>query len=65
MCSNPFLPGPLFDISPASPAVGDFYGTGIEIQAGFGPIGITEKLNWANYEQLLRPFFKVFMDKKK
>ena len=26
-----------------SPAVGDFYGTGIEIWAGFGPIGSTEK----------------------
>ena len=23
--------------------VGDFYGTGIEIWAGFGPVGITEK----------------------
>ena len=29
-----------------SPAVGDFYGTGIEIWAGFGPV-------W----QLLRPVF--------
>ena len=26
-----------------SPSVGDFYGTGIEILAGFGPVGITEK----------------------
>ena len=26
-----------------SPAVGDFYGTGIEIWAGFWPVGITEK----------------------
>ena len=26
-----------------SPTVGDFYGTGIEIWAGFGPIGSTEK----------------------
>ena len=25
------------------PAVGDFYGTGIEIWAGFGSIGSTEK----------------------
>ena len=32
-----------------SPAVGDFYGTGIEIWAGFGPVG-----------QLLRPFFSCF-----
>ena len=26
-----------------SPAVGGFYGTGIEICAGFGPVGITKK----------------------
>ena len=26
-----------------SPAVGDFYGTGIEIWAEFGPVGFTEK----------------------
>ena len=26
-----------------SPTLGDFYGTGIEIRAGFGPIGSTEK----------------------
>ena len=26
-----------------TPAVGDFYGTEIEIWAGFGPVGITEK----------------------
>ena len=26
-----------------SHAVGDFYGTGIEIWAGFGPVGNTEK----------------------
>ena len=32
-----------------SPAVGDFYGTRIEIWAGFGPVG-----------QLLRPFFSCF-----
>ena len=32
-----------------SPVVGDFYGTGIEIWAGFGPVG-----------QLLRPFFSCF-----
>ena len=28
-----------------SPAVGDFYVTGIEIWVGFGPVGITEKKN--------------------
>ena len=43
--------------------VGDIYGTGIEIWAGFGPFGITEK-KWADYEQLLRPLFHVFMGKK-
>ena len=41
-----------------SPAVGDFYGTGIEIWAGFGPVGITERKEiWADYEQLFRAFF--------
>ena len=34
--------------------MGDFYGTGIEIWAGFGPV-----------LQLLRPIFHVFMGKKK
>ena len=44
--------------------MGDFYGTGIEIWAGFGPIGITEKKKiWANYEQLLKTSF--FVQKKK
>ena len=32
-----------------SPAVGDFYGTGIEIWAGIGPV-----------QQLLRPFISYF-----
>ena len=27
----------------------DFYGSGIEIWAGFGPIGITEPKIWANF----------------
>ena len=31
-----------FLISQRSPAVRDFYGTGIEIWAGFGPNGSTE-----------------------
>ena len=47
--------------------MGDFYGTGIEIWAGFGPVGITEKKEiWADYEQLFRPFFffKFLMGKK-
>ena len=37
-----------------SPAVGDFYGTRIEIWAGFGPV-----------RQLLRPFFSCFHGQKK
>ena len=44
--------------------MGDFYGTGIEIWAGFGPVGITEK-NWVNYEQLLRPVISCFHGKKR
>ena len=34
--------------------MGDFYGTGIEIWAGFGPV-----------RQLLRPFFSCFHGQKK
>ena len=46
--------------------MGDFYGTGIEIWAGFGPVGNTERKNyWANYEQLLRPVFSCFHGQKK
>ena len=43
--------------------MGDFYGTGIEIWAGFGPIGNTEKRVWADYEQLLRgkKYFRFFL----
>ena len=45
--------------------MGDFYGTGIEIWAGFGLIGITEKKKiWANYEQLFKPLFSSFHGKK-
>ena len=43
----------------------DFYGTGIEIWAGFGPIGSTEKKVWADYEQLLRVFFSYFQGLEK
>ena len=39
--------------------MGDFFGTGIEIWAGFGPVGITDKKKWANYEQFLRPGFSA------
>ena len=43
--------------------MGHFYGIGIKIWAGFGPVGITEKKKkkiWANYEQLFRPVFFKF-----
>ena len=40
--------------------MGDFYGAGIEIWAGFGSVGITEKKNW----DFLGRFFQVFMGKK-
>ena len=43
-----------------SRVVSYFYGTEIQIWAGFGPIGNTEKRNWADYEQLLRSFFFMF-----
>ena len=45
--------------------MGDFYGTEIEIWAGFGPVGITEKKNWVHYEQLFRPVFSSFHGQKK
>ena len=45
--------------------MGDFYGTGIEIWADFGPVGSTEKNVLADYEQLLGAFFFVFMGKNK
>ena len=41
--------------------MGDFYGTGIEIWAGFGPVGTTEKKEiWADYEQFFGPGFSNF-----
>ena len=43
----------------------NFYGTEIEIWAGFGPVGNTEKKNWADYEQLLRAVFSCFQEQKK
>ena len=45
--------------------MGDSYGTGIEIWAGFWQVGITEKKVWANYEQLFRPVFSSFHGQKK
>ena len=44
--------------------MGDFNGTGIEIWAGFGPVSITEKKNWDDYEQLFWPFFSIFHAQK-
>ena len=45
--------------------MGDFYGTGIEIWAGFGTVSITEKKKLgADYEQLLRPVFSCFHGQK-
>ena len=43
----------------------DFYGTGIEIWAGFGPVGFTDKKAWANYEELFRLVFSSFDVQKK
>ena len=41
--------------------MGDFFGTGIEIWAGFGLVGITEKKNeLVDNEQLLGPAFSCF-----
>ena len=43
----------------------DFYGTGIEIWAGSGPVGINEKKIWVDYDQLLGHFFSSFHVQKK
>ena len=44
-----------------SRAVSNLYGTEIEIWAGIGLVGNTEKKEiWSDYEQLLRTFFHVF-----
>ena len=45
-----------------SPVVSTFYGTDIEIWAGFGSVRSTEKKCWADYEQLLRVFFFMFSE---
>ena len=37
--------------------MGDFYGTGIEIWAGFGRLALLKKKIGADYEQRLRSFF--------
>ena len=48
--------------------VGDFYGTGIEIWAGFGLdlgwLALLEKRVWADYEQFLRVVFSCYSGKK-
>ena len=46
--------------------MGDFYGTGIEIWAGFGPVVITEKKKIFGpiMSNFLGRFFQVFMRKK-
>ena len=41
-----------------------FYGTEYEIWTDFGPVGNTEKKIGADYEQLLRPIFQVFVGQK-
>ena len=38
----------------------NFYGTEIEILAGFGPDGSTDKKFGADYEQLLKAVFPCF-----
>ena len=42
--------------------MGDFYRTGIEIWAGFGPVGITKK---KDYELLFRTVFSSCHGQKK
>ena len=37
----------------------------MEQKLRFGPVGNTEKIIWANYEELLGGFFHVFRGKKK
>jgi hypothetical protein len=46
-------------------AVSIFYGTEIEIWARFGLVGSTEKIIWADYEQLVRAVFLSFHGQKK
>ena len=45
--------------------VSKFYGTEIEIRAGFGPVGSVEKNNLVGIEQLLRVDFFMFLWAKK
>jgi hypothetical protein len=48
-----------------SQAVSNFYGTEMEIWAGFGPVGITGKKFWVDFEQLLRVVLSCFHGQKK
>ena len=41
-------------------AADNFYGTDIEIWAGFGPVGSTEKKIGTYYEQFLKAVFLIF-----
>ena len=43
----------------------NFYETEIEIWAGLGPVGNTEKKIGADYEQLLRSVFSCFQGQTK
>ena len=45
-------------------AVSNFYGTEIEIWAGFGPVGNTETKIGVDYEQILRAVFSCFHGQK-
>ena len=44
---------------PKSLLLRDFYGTGIEIWVGFGPVGITEN-KWADDEHMFQNSFMYF-----
>ena len=48
-----------------SHAMSNFHGTEIEIWAGFGPVGNTEKKIWADYDQFLRAVFSCIQGQKK
>ena len=42
-----------------------FYGTNFGNWADFGPVSSTEKKNWANYEQFLRPIYLMLKNLQK
>ena len=45
--------------------MGDFYGTEIEIWAGFEGLALLKKKVWVDYEQLFRPIFSSFHGQKR